>query len=699
MLTQIGLLLSLSMNSQSANSSFSPGRIRVLLLGASDYPTIRKGISGAGIKLSGDRDVRLISKMFQERLGVPSSQIRVVTKATELTRQKILSAVQDWLIGGAKSGDALVFWWSGHGSSISLGPNMSTVQAIIPPSVQLVNESQIDSKTIVFSRELKAMFSKAVSKGIKDVTWFLDSCYSGLADRGEGVARYLPNSATLPTSHQVINDTLDAPTNWVYVSAGGKNQMVKEVRDADGKFTGPLTTSMLRLGARMSPSMSYRELGQELRRLALQSHFDHQPEVRGAIDRSLFGGYMAPNTWTFSVAEPGTSFVKLEAIDWLSKLDDKLPTILVGQLMGIQKGMRFNVVYADGSTQLHEVTRALASISQLSPLGPSVRKTYKNAKAKLTDSVGVPNLLVGIDKSVPISPIQKRELLSRLSAYPFIQVVPLADSNVVLNYRQNQLALNSTNSALLRTSPWPKGEISTMVGFIVNHFKAETVRSLDIVGPRLYDIESQTVPVSIVNSQLSNVLTGKRLEEPIESNEQFAVRIRVRYNNNTLNQIKTQDPIENPTQGNHLYISCIEVEPNGKVAQAFPKNSITPEDARIEIPRSGFSQWHYFCKRGLLVPESQIQRAISENRVVLFTPGQTLEKQGAYTLKVIAVPQPQDFGQLLTVGAKGASEPKGIGWVFASISGNYRRPLGKGEVANQSQDWAMSSLSILTKAR
>jgi hypothetical protein len=59
-----------------------------------------------------------IKGMLTEKFGFYESNIRLLTNESA-SRQNILSALSDWLFESVRSGDLVIFYYSGHGSYTS----------------------------------------------------------------------------------------------------------------------------------------------------------------------------------------------------------------------------------------------------------------------------------------------------------------------------------------------------------------------------------------------------------------------------------------------------------------------------------------------------------------------------------------------------------------------------------------------------
>ena len=181
-------------------------RKRALLVGINNYP----GKNAQDLKTQGlwyqlrgaVNDVELQRELLIHRFGFNSDDILVLTDK-EATRQNILEQFNKHLIKWVKSpDDVVVFHYSGHGSNVidpyKIFPEDRLNGTIVPVDADLplgypnkggeVND--ITAGTIFLLRE-------ALGRKTKNVTFILDSCYSGAGVRGNLIIRSRPGYAEL----------------------------------------------------------------------------------------------------------------------------------------------------------------------------------------------------------------------------------------------------------------------------------------------------------------------------------------------------------------------------------------------------------------------------------------------------------------------------------------------------------------------
>ncbi|MBF2026607.1 MAG: caspase family protein [Oscillatoriales cyanobacterium C42_A2020_001] len=180
-------------------------RKRALLIGINDYPgSDKRDLKTRGLwyQLQGAvNDVELQRELLIHRFGFHSDDILMLTNK-KATRAAILNAFEKHLYDWVKSDDdVVVFHYSGHGSNVidsnkifSDGLNGT----IVPFDAQLPDGypfrggavEDITAGTIFLMRE-------ALGRKTKQVTFLLDSCYSGGGVRGNLVVRSRPGQFEL----------------------------------------------------------------------------------------------------------------------------------------------------------------------------------------------------------------------------------------------------------------------------------------------------------------------------------------------------------------------------------------------------------------------------------------------------------------------------------------------------------------------
>jgi TPR repeat protein len=190
-------------------TTFSARRNRnavALIVGIADYKRTAKAKYA-------DRDAKFFSDYARRKLGVPQSNIKVLTNS-EAGHIELLEVVSDWLPGAtrAEKSDVYVFF-AGHG----LGSEDGKEVYLLPhnSSPKLLNDTAL--------RRSK-LFDKIASTQPRSVTVFLDTCYSG-SSRNEVVLLAQRGIVIEPIKQSI-------PRNFTVFSAAGMKQTAKMLDDA-----------------------------------------------------------------------------------------------------------------------------------------------------------------------------------------------------------------------------------------------------------------------------------------------------------------------------------------------------------------------------------------------------------------------------------------------------------------------------------
>lgn len=159
----------------------STPRKLALLVGINDYPE-----SSNFSPLQGCiTDVELQRQLLIHRFGFKPADILTVTDA-KATRQGILTAFEEHLIKQAKTGDVVVFHYSGHGSQVTdpdrdaadgLNSTFVPVDSVLPADFP-------DQGGVVKDIMGHTLFLLMSALATENVTVVLDSCHSGGGTRG-----------------------------------------------------------------------------------------------------------------------------------------------------------------------------------------------------------------------------------------------------------------------------------------------------------------------------------------------------------------------------------------------------------------------------------------------------------------------------------------------------------------------------------
>lgn len=165
---------------------------KAFIVGINDYKPVGPG----GSDLNGCVNDAIDMANTLVICGFPPAGIRICTN-NRATKNGIIEGLK-WLIAGVKSGDTLVFYYSGHGSQVAdlSGEEVDRKDEILCP-----HDLNFGTRVYISDDDLRAIFSRLPSGVNLDV--ILDSCHSGTGTRDlmafEGLSeedkvgvRYLP---------------------------------------------------------------------------------------------------------------------------------------------------------------------------------------------------------------------------------------------------------------------------------------------------------------------------------------------------------------------------------------------------------------------------------------------------------------------------------------------------------------------------
>lgn len=162
----------------------STPRKLALLVGINSYPKTKRFNNLEGCV----NDVELQRQLLIHRFGFNPNDILTLTDQ-QATREGILTAFTEHLVKQAKSGDVVVFHFSGHGSRVA-DPDKISPDGLNSTFVP-ADDNPLAEKGVVndiMGRNLFLLMSSLKQK-TENVTVVLDSCHSGGGTRGNVVAR------------------------------------------------------------------------------------------------------------------------------------------------------------------------------------------------------------------------------------------------------------------------------------------------------------------------------------------------------------------------------------------------------------------------------------------------------------------------------------------------------------------------------
>jgi hypothetical protein len=235
--------------------SLSFGAKKALLVGINDYQNLPFSLPGRGLisDLKGSlNDVKAMKEILIKRYGFPPDNVKVLTDRNA-KRKNIIRAFNEWLIGGSREGDLVLFYFSGHGSQVrdQNGDETDGLDEVLCP----YDVVPAGGRNIILDDELGDMLRRL---GGREVVVIIDACHSGTLTRGIrgevmsvlestpcSQARYIPIINYRPSG---ISRSLplqdDRPEDYLFMAASKEDQIAMET-NKPGVFYGGFTYGLV----------------------------------------------------------------------------------------------------------------------------------------------------------------------------------------------------------------------------------------------------------------------------------------------------------------------------------------------------------------------------------------------------------------------------------------------------------------------
>ncbi|MBE9001076.1 caspase family protein [Nostoc sp. LEGE 12447] len=603
-------------------------RKRALLVGITDYPganTQDLKIRGLWYRLQGAvNDVYLQRELLIHRFGFQPDDILVLTDK-EATRKNILAQFEQHLIQWvASENDVVVFHYSGHGSNVidpyqvfSDGVNgtIVPVDADLPDGYPQKG-GEVDDITAghIF------LLREALSRKTKNVTFILDSCYSGAGVRGNLIVRSRPGHIELRgdgqnTKLEASKEELEYQQRWLKdlqlsqpewinrrrnnlingaaIFASQRNQQAVDASFAKDVHAGVFTYALTR---QLWQQTSNEGMGKVVIAAAakteqflktMQNSRLQNPAIEvnsGSTDNQL-PMYFLP--MQKPAADAVITEVKGNAVKIL--LTGAEPQVLVA----LGKGATFTVVNERGQTQ---GTVEIQSRDRLVATG----SLKNNSGVKITPGSvlqekirAIPTnlkLRIGLDKS-----LQQEEAVAEqaLRSLPRIEVVPLLEQEVhyilgrMLPANRQELekrgiiadlpAINSVGLFSVAFDPIPGSfaDADESVQDAINQLqtKFKLLLAARLIKLALNTTSSKLNVVGSLHLANNQALLAESFTVRGGRNQNLENRQPVRSINQSLAQIQIEQPVQISVENRErqdLYMAVLIFSPDGDIDILFP---------------------------------------------------------------------------------------------------------------------------------
>ncbi|MCX6287219.1 MAG: caspase family protein [Bacteroidetes bacterium] len=187
-----------------------------LIIGNEDYTTYQTGLSNEVNVDFAKNDAQVFAEYCKNTLGIPAKQVKLLINATGSQMRQGLAWINN--LAGIENGNAeLIFYYSGHG----LPDEVTKDPYLIPVDVS--------GTQIQYAIKLEEAYVALTAKPSKQITVFLDACFSGGARNQSLIA--MKSVKVKP------NNTVDLNNIVVFASSSGDESSAVYKEKQHGYFT------------------------------------------------------------------------------------------------------------------------------------------------------------------------------------------------------------------------------------------------------------------------------------------------------------------------------------------------------------------------------------------------------------------------------------------------------------------------------
>ena len=363
---------------QGASDGASGGRL-ALIVAIADYK------SGTGWDdLSSDRDLELLRPALEQQ----GFQVATLTDS-DATREGIVNAFREQLVGRASAGDLAYFHYSGHGQQITDDDSDEIDgfdEALVPHDAPAeVGGPGADGSMHLRDDDLNGLLRELRRKvgPNGEVVVSIDACFSGTGTRGEakvrGRAQPLgPRAETVPGETEIGGGLVEAAGTrgsgpvgeeglapMIALSASKHDELADEASDDEGFTIGSLTYGMLQTFPELARQETYRSFFAKVRGNMAKALVGNTPQAEGAIDRPLFQGEPVVQPPFFVVASRQEDGVIVPELN----RDGSKVKLAGGAISGLTNGTKIDLYPAGvGPGQDGAEPLAAGTITKVDPL-------------------------------------------------------------------------------------------------------------------------------------------------------------------------------------------------------------------------------------------------------------------------------------------------------------------------------------------
>ena len=318
-----------------------------LLVGINDYehPQIRK-LRGC------ENDVKLIADVLRDRFAFTDEEMRILL-SREATRDGIITAFKEWLIEKPKPGDAVIFYFSGHGSQVvdESGDEADGWDELLCPVDLKPTADRTQYMNPILDDELSELLRQIQTN---NVTVILDSCHSGtgtksLIDAGLTLPKMIERDLVLvpqkvPTRRMTRRDSTaveQANENHVLISGSAAEEVSLDAMWESSTsapnfyYAGVLTKNLVETLRHATAETHYTDVMTSVKK-SVRKRSQQTPQLEGDINRPIFSTRNLDGTFSFVVV-PDKPFVLV------TRVEGKRVTLNAGSIDGVTQGSVYEI--------------------------------------------------------------------------------------------------------------------------------------------------------------------------------------------------------------------------------------------------------------------------------------------------------------------------------------------------------------------
>ncbi len=604
-----------------------------LLVGINNYPDEVGALRGCLT------DVEMQYELLVHRFGFHPDDIKIISDplngilrdrimATP-TRENILGAFEDHLIGQAKAGDVVVFHYSGHGSTVKENNGIPEFNNKNGTLVPIDGRSNLPSSSNQVNDIMgKTLFLLTYALKTDNVSLILDSCHSQGGIRGNLVFRsvsdrLLNGEAVEPSDIELAYQDIWLERNGLSVDklrslrragiakgmALGSARISQLAADAPfgdfnaGAFTYLLTRYLWQQVGNQSIDSVFVNLSRSTSDVAKNAGIEQEP-IHEVQPNSNFG--QKPPLF---IETPKPS---AEAV--VRKIEGNQVTFWLGgvspqNIEAFTEGAIFNLIDSEGKPIGEIVQNSRAGLEGYGTITTNSRSISSNNVLMREQVRGIPadlNLRVGVDDSLGDEKAALFEALTNVSRVTVVNVDQTQPIDYLIGRLTESSKIQATNQGITITSPVGGiGLFTPGLTPIPDSFSRpnESVENAVMrLRPRMKMLLAGRILKSVVNSDISDLNVDVNVT-PVDSGGVLFSRgsraaqetgIIARTIDTGIQQVKVGDQIKIEVTNNErqdLYISIMVIDSKGQLIILHPvawdaaePDTLVAAGQRITIP-------------------------------------------------------------------------------------------------------------------